>query len=153
MISWFLKSQSRSIVLIQRVWIELHFLFELLDVPREYREHCCRSPFEREVMLTLSFLSRSDRVGTCLSPVSTVVKPAYPVIAHHPKPIQEGESQRSQLNQKSMSCSVCGRTSVCILCIVHFSELLGLITCRQLRCSHWAESRNVLWIVAVIISA
>ena len=49
-------------------------------------------------------------VDTCLSP--SVVKPAYPVIAHRENPIQEWESQCSQLNHKSMSCSVCGRTSV-----------------------------------------
>ena len=35
---------------------------------------------------------------------------------------------------------------------VLFSEILGLVSCRQLRFSQWAESRNVLWIVAVVIS-
>ena len=45
-----------------------------------------------------------------LSPLITVVKPAYPVFAH-PNPIQEGESQCSQLNDKWTSYSVCGRTS------------------------------------------
>ena len=158
--------------LIQSVWIELHFLLELLDVPRIYllcrnvtldsTFFCVRTLlqvslqlFRSEMNLTLSFLSGSNKLvigrHLPLSPVSTPVKPAYPVIAHHSNPIQEGESQCFQLNH-----SRCHARSLkdhwWNLCIVHFTEIVELIMCRHLRFSQWAESRNVMWIVAVVVS-
>ena len=70
-------------------------------------KHCGRFPVHflgSEMNLTLNFLSRSDKfvagLHLLLSLVSTVVKPACPVFVHRPNPIQEGESQCSQLNQK-----------------------------------------------------
>ena len=47
-----------------------------------------------------------------LSPVNTVVMPAWSVFAYRANPILEEESQCSQQNHKSTSYSVCGRTSV-----------------------------------------
>ena len=76
-------------------------------------EHCDRFGCTfSEVRWTgpLSSLGMSEKL--LLSPVSTAVKPAYSVFEHRPLPIQEGDSQCSQLNHKSTSCSVCGRTWV-----------------------------------------
>ena len=88
---------------IQRVWIMLHFLLELLDVPREYclcRSEILDSTFlcvrtlrlvslhflGSEMSLTLSFFCRSDKLvlglHLLLSPVSTAVKPAEHEVAH-----------------------------------------------------------------------
>ena len=74
------------------------------------------APVRKWDELDLSFLCRSDKLVIVrylpLSPLSTVVKSAYSIIAHHPNPIQKWKSQCSQLNHKSMSSSVCGRTLV-----------------------------------------
>ena len=72
------------------------------------------SPYflESEMNLTQNFLLRSDKLvigqHLLLSPVNTVVKRAWSVLAHRPNPIQECFQQ----NHKSMSYSVCGRITV-----------------------------------------
>ena len=81
----------------------LDYIFFCVRTVRQVSLHFLGS----EMNWTLSFLRKSDQlvVGLhlLLSPVSTVVKPAYSVFAHHPSPIQEGESQCSPLNLKSTS--------------------------------------------------
>ena len=62
-----------------------------------------------------------------LSPVSTAVKPTHAVFAHHPNPIQEGELSRIVSRRHAWSVE----EHRCNLCIVHFSEIVGLINCKS----------------------
>ena len=93
----------------QRTWIKFGLFLELVDVLRKrhlFRKVFIDSTFScvrtlrqvslhflgSEMNLTLSFLRRNDKLvigrHLLLSPVSTVVKPAYSVFAYHPNPIQ-----------------------------------------------------------------
>ena len=106
---------------IQRVWKMLHSLLEPHRLCRseilDSTFLCMRTQLQvsprllgNMMSLTQSFLCGSDKLVVSLhfllSPVGTVVKPAYPFIADRPNPIQEG------VNHKSTSRSVCGRISV-----------------------------------------
>ena len=131
MISLFFKNLSRSFFRIREPdeWFPFS-LNRLMRKCRLCRKMCLDSTFFHvrtllqvslhlfgsEMNWTLSFLDETDELvigrHLLLSPVSTALKPAYSVFAHRPNPIQEGESQCSQLTHKSTSYSVCGRTSV-----------------------------------------
>ena len=150
----------------------LHFLLELLDVPREYflRRNeildstffCVRTQLQvsprflgNVMSLTQSFPCGSDKLVVdlhmLLSSVGTMVKPAYPLFAHRPNPIQEGSSNAlSRIITRRHARSV--EENRCILCIVRFNEIVGLITCKSVRFSQLAKRRSVSWIVAVVIS-
>ena len=144
----------------------LHFLLELLDVPKEYRLcrndildstfFCVRTglPALAHVMsLTQSCRSDKLEVGLhlLLSPVGTAVKPAHRLFAHRPNPIQEGSSNAlSRITSRRHTRPV--EEYRCDLCIVHFNEIVGLITCKSVGFSQLAKRHSGSWIVAVVIS-
>ena len=109
-----------------------------------------------EMNLLLSFLWRSDKLvigrHLLLSPVSTVVKPACSVFAHRPHPTQEGEGRNalkwiiSRRHTRSVEEHRFDQYWG-----IHFGEIFGLITCRQVRFSQEAE-RHIRWIRAGSIS-
>ena len=135
---------------IQSVWIGLHFLFELLDVPKEYRLYwseildstfsCVRRQlqisshlFGNETNLTQGFFCRSDKLviglHLLLFPVSTVVKSQHvPYLLIVQILFKKGRSNAlSRIISRRHARSV--EEYRCYLCTVHYNEIVGLITC------------------------
>ena len=87
----------------------------------------------RQVSLHLLLTLSSDKllVGPhlLLSPVCTVVKPAYSVFTHHPNPIQDGEWQCSQLNQSRRHARFVEEHRFDQKRGALFSEILGVAEC------------------------
>ena len=150
----------------------LHFLLEQLDVSREYclcrneildsAIFCVRTQLQvsprllgNAMSLTQSFLCRSEKlvVGLLL-----LLSCKYSGEASISLICSSSKSDFRRRSGNALS-RIIGRRHArsveeyrCDLCIVHFSEIVGLITCKSVWFSHLAKRRSVSWIVAMVIS-
>ena len=157
---------------LQRVWVVLHFLLELLDVSREYRLcrseildstlFCVRTQLQdsprllgNEMNLTQSFSQGVINLWSVCICFSLLWVPWWS--QHVPYLlIVQIRFKRGSSNALSRIISRRHARSVdeyrCTSCIVHLSEIVGLTTCKSIRFSQLAKRRSVSWIVAVVIS-